>query len=158
MQPTFLPAPLHRAALRLAHRLRHRWRRWRRVPLAGVSLVLNDGAGRVLLVRHSYGPDLWALPGGGIAAGEDPLQAARREALEELGCEIADLRELDVVDDEISGSPHRAHIFAGRLTGAPVPDRREVVEGRFFAPDALPEQLGRLVRPRLALWLGSEQA
>ena len=28
--PGFLPAPLHRALLPLAHRLRHLWRRWRR--------------------------------------------------------------------------------------------------------------------------------
>jgi len=30
--PAFLPAPLHRALLPLAHILRHRWRRWRKAP------------------------------------------------------------------------------------------------------------------------------
>lgn len=157
MQPTFLPPPIHRAALRLAHKLRHRWRRWRRVKLAGVSLVLSDGAGRILLVRHSYGPEMWTFPGGGVARGEDPAAAARREVLEELGCPIEDLRELGVLDEIISGSPHRAHIFSARLIGTPKPDRREIVEARYFAPDALPDRLGRVVRPRLALWQRLEQ-
>ena len=39
----------------------------------------------ILLVRHSYGPQHWALPGGGLASGEDAEACARRELREELG-------------------------------------------------------------------------
>ena len=67
--PNLLPAPLHRALLPLAHGLRHRWRKWRRTPIAGVSVVITNLSGDVLLLRHSYGPNVWALPGGGLASG-----------------------------------------------------------------------------------------
>lgn len=49
-------------------------------------LLLVDGAGRVLLLRHD--PPLhvrhWAGPGGGIAAGETPQVALQREMSEEV--------------------------------------------------------------------------
>jgi hypothetical protein len=72
-----LPAPIHRALLPLAHGLRHRWRKWRGVRLRGCSVVITYAAGDVLLLRHSYGPELWALPGGGIT-GPALLGTARR--------------------------------------------------------------------------------
>ena len=67
-----IPSPLHRAALKLAHRLRHHWRKVRRTTPDGVSVIAHDLEGQILLVRHSYGPDGWYFPGGGIARGEAP--------------------------------------------------------------------------------------
>lgn len=43
----------------IAHRVRHRWRVWRGVPIAGVSVVITNLYGDVLLLKHSYGPDVW---------------------------------------------------------------------------------------------------
>lgn len=84
-----IPAPVHRALMPLAHAVRHRWRRWRKRPIAGVSVIVTNLPGDVLLLKHSYGPDVWSLPGGGLARGEDPLAAARREVFEELGVNLA---------------------------------------------------------------------
>jgi ADP-ribose pyrophosphatase YjhB (NUDIX family) len=66
-------------ALRWAHRLRNRWRRLVGMPLEGVSIILRNDAGEVLLVRHSYAGRRWTLPGGGVHRGEPPEQTARRE-------------------------------------------------------------------------------
>jgi len=54
---------------------------------AGLLIVHPDGE-RALLVRRSgevaY-PGQWSLPGGKVESGEEPIQAAIREAAEELG-------------------------------------------------------------------------
>ncbi len=152
--PSFLPVSLHRALLPLAARLRHRWRKWRKAPIAGVSVVVTNIGGDVLLLKHSYGPAVWALPGGGLKRGEDPMEAARREVREELGLELARLEPVAVIEEEISGSPHTAHIFTGVCDRQPRPDGREVIEARFFPPHSLPEPLGRTTRSRIAAWKG----
>lgn len=147
-----IPRSLHRAALRWAHSVRHRWRVIRRVPLAGVSVFVTDKDGRLLLVRHSYGPGGWALPGGGMGRGEDPLAAARREVREEIGCVLEGVAVVDVIEEELSGSPHTAWLVSGRTQDHPRPDRREIVEARFFPLHSLPEPLTRLTRIRVEAW------
>jgi ADP-ribose pyrophosphatase YjhB (NUDIX family) len=56
----------------------------------GVALLLVDGDGRLLLhLRDDKEgipqPGVWAIPGGAIEPGESPLEAAKRELLEETG-------------------------------------------------------------------------
>ncbi len=55
--------------------------------------MVTNTAGEVLLIRpHGYAPDQWTLAGGGVEAGESPVEAMRRELAEELGivCEQPD--------------------------------------------------------------------
>jgi 8-oxo-dGTP pyrophosphatase MutT (NUDIX family) len=54
--------------------------------LPAVSAVILDGAGRILLAR-SHGDEQWALIGGGMEPGEEPVTAIAREIKEELGVE-----------------------------------------------------------------------
>jgi ADP-ribose pyrophosphatase YjhB (NUDIX family) len=150
--PQFLPAALHRALLPVANLLRHRWRRWRKVPIAGVSVIITNLTGDVLLLKHSYGPAVWSLPGGGLSRGEHPLEAARREVREELGVELARIEPIGMLEEVLSGSPHTAHLFAAVCDRQPRPDRREVIEARFFPSHSLPEPLGRTTRDRIAAW------
>jgi ADP-ribose pyrophosphatase YjhB (NUDIX family) len=152
--PNILPAPLHRALLPLAHGVRHRWRRWRKVPIAGVSVIVTNLGGDVLLLKHSYGPQVWSLPGGGLSRGEEPVAAAQREVREELGVDLARLELVGTLEEVLSGSPHTAHIFTGICDCQPRPDRREVTEARFFPSHSLPEPLGETTRLRIAVWRG----
>ena len=57
-------------------------------------LLVLDSEGRVLLFRHRdpTGVPFWATPGGGLEPGETFEDAARREALEELGAAPSALR------------------------------------------------------------------
>ena len=67
-------------------------------PKVAVAVLLKKND-RVLLVQRSYDPQkgYWTLPSGFVDAGEDPVEAASRECLEETGLVIQDIRLLDVL-------------------------------------------------------------
>ncbi|HSQ96721.1 MAG TPA: NUDIX domain-containing protein [Croceibacterium sp.] len=146
-----IPAPLHRALLRVAHRVRRRWRRWTKPQIAGVAVIAIDEAGRVFLVRHGYGSGRWSLPGGGLGRREDPQECAHREMREELGCALEHLELAAELDEVLYGAPHRAYVFTARFVGDPRPDGREIVEAGWFGLDALPPDLVSFAAYRLRL-------
>lgn len=54
---------------------------------AGIILIEDDKV--ALIERHRAGLDYYVFPGGGVDEGETPEQGALREAMEELGVEVA---------------------------------------------------------------------
>lgn len=62
---------------------------------AGIILIENDKV--ALIERHRGGLDYFVFPGGGVDEGETPEQAAVREALEELGVEVAIGQKLAII-------------------------------------------------------------
>lgn len=99
--------------------------------------------GRVLLQLKAdgrFGGGWWNAPGGKIAGGESPLEAARREVHEETGLEVGELREHGILTflfgDSLDPS-FSVHIFS---TGSFAGELRPSDEGRleWFAEDALP--------------------
>jgi ADP-ribose pyrophosphatase YjhB (NUDIX family) len=147
-----IPAPLHRAALPLAHRVRHAWRQFSKAPLVGCAVIISNLDGSILLVRHSYGPPKWALPGGGVGRREDPEDATRREIREELGIELGKLTRVATLQDTLSKSPHETHLFEAVTDQFPRIDTREVIEARFFPRHSLPQPQGDETRKRLEAW------
>lgn len=141
MNPAILPVPVHRAALRLGHRLRKIWWRLRKSEVLGCSVITRDQASRILLVRHSYGHRAWGLPGGGLKRGEDAAEAAARELLEETGCILEGITKLGVATRQFHGAINRVEMFTAFTADIPKPDGREILEARFFPQDALPEGL-----------------
>jgi ADP-ribose pyrophosphatase YjhB (NUDIX family) len=159
-----LPIPLHRLALRIAHRLRMRWWRLARSQVKGLNIVALDAAGQVLLVRHSYGNPEWLPPSGGYGRHEDPAHAAVRELGEETGCRIEDMRCVAVEarpfhgEDDLPGrgACNLVHVFVGRTAGLPRIDGREILEARFFAIAELPPGLKASVPGWIAAWRTSQ--
>ncbi|WP_128893368.1 NUDIX domain-containing protein [Erythrobacter sp. HKB08] len=147
-----IPAPVQRALMPLAHRVRQIIWQITKPELTGVAVIALDLSNQLLLVRHSYGPEGWAVPSGGVKSGEDVLATARRELLEETGCEAGNLTELGVQVENLSGATNSVHVFSGRVSGQPRPDGRETIEARFFPTHSLPEPLLPATRRRLALW------
>lgn len=145
-------------AYRIAHALRVCWWRLAKPRIVGCQVLAFDEQGRLLLIRHSYGSRQWMLPGGGMKRGEDPLAAAAREMREETGCGLEDAREIAIADEPLHGARNRVHVVTGRALGMARPDGREVVEARFFAPGALPDQMPERLRERLADWLAASRS
>lgn len=146
-----LPAPLHRLALRVAHALRQRWWRLARPTIVGACVIARDYEGRVLLLKQTYGPKGWVLPGGGVGRDEDPAEAAAREFREETGCAPLDLTSVGISTEPLHGATNQVHVFTARIAGEPKADRREVADLRLFAPDALPADVSPSVARRLAM-------
>ena len=113
------------------------------------ALLVYDG--QVLLVRHTYGPDQWELPGGRVRRGEDPLDALRRELAEELGITIDTASKLDTQPGAGRQRLRQTHIYRVRVSTRTVHvDPVEIREARWCDPMAPPTPLGWLVDETLA--------
>ena len=55
---------------------------------SAVAAVIEDPAGRVLLVQQSQGHRRWVMPGGRVRDGESPIHAAVRDVREEIGTDV----------------------------------------------------------------------
>lgn len=110
-------------------------------PKVGVGVaVVEDG--RLLLIKRAMNPERgkWSLPAGFIDQGEDPKDAAAREALEETGLIVRIENVLDVFHNPpgVGGASvfilYRAQIIGGELAAAD-----DAADAGFFALDQLPE-------------------
>ena len=106
--------------------------------LAGVSAVVLDEQGRVLLFKHTYRREFpWDLPSGWLERSEDPADAIVREIREESGMQVCIERPLVV-----KKHPHLPLVdlvFLGHLV-EPVEFRPslEVSESGFFTLETAP--------------------
>jgi ADP-ribose pyrophosphatase YjhB (NUDIX family) len=108
--------------------------------------VCVDDQGRVLLARRAgeVFDGYWDLPGGFLEEGEHPLDALRRELLEETGLvvEPGDLLGIWMDrygDDE--GAPATLNLYwTARVVSGDQRPADDVSELRWFAPDALPSR------------------
>ena len=108
--------------------------------MIGAATVIIDDPDHVLLVKHSYGERNWELPGGRGETGESAEETARREAREEVGLDLDDLR-LTGVYWEPSADMHH-FVFRARAAEQPrVADKNEITELGWFSRDALPRPI-----------------
>jgi len=108
-----IPAALHRTALRAAYPFALAIWRLTRPRVAGAYVMVRRAADTPdeawVFVTHTYKPGL-TLPGGGIARGESPRAAARRETLEEVGLAFDEARFVARGDFELEYLHRRDHV------------------------------------------------
>lgn len=108
-----------------------------------VNIVAFTEDGQAIMVeQYRFGAGVLSLefPAGTLEEGEEPLDGARRELLEETGFEPAELRLVGTVYADPAVQDNLLHVVVARgcrLTGAQALDEGEDVHVRLVAPDAL---------------------
>jgi 8-oxo-dGTP pyrophosphatase MutT (NUDIX family) len=113
----------------------------------GVRLLLIR-EDQVLLVKHVY-EDKWYLPGGLVEKGETLEAATCREAWEEVGAQMKDLRLFGVYTNFENGRTDHIAVFISKefsLEGTP---DHEIEEVSFYPFQALPEKTSSGSRNRI---------
>jgi ADP-ribose pyrophosphatase YjhB (NUDIX family) len=92
-----------------------------RNPLLTVDIIIRFANDQIILIERKNPPYGWALPGGFVDYGESLEQAAVREALEETGLELDDLRQFRAYSDPARDPRHHtvSVVFAARGRGQP---------------------------------------
>ncbi|UCG93170.1 MAG: NUDIX hydrolase [candidate division WOR-3 bacterium] len=109
------------------------------IPTVDIIIEIRDG---IVLIKRKNPPYGWAIPGGFIDYGESAESAAKREAKEETGLDIEDLRQFHAYSDPNRDSRHHtlSVVFTAKARGKPraCDDAAEI---GVFTKDSLPETL-----------------
>lgn len=104
--------------------------------LIGVTGVIFDQQGKILLLKHTYRQQDWSLPGGYIKAKEHPGEALEREVKEESNLVISADEELKVSTDRESARIELCYL--GTYIGGNFKRSTEVSEAKLFEFEKLP--------------------
>ncbi|MGB9616670.1 MAG: NUDIX domain-containing protein [Desulfomonilaceae bacterium] len=109
------------------------------IPTADVIIVHKDG---VVLIKRKNPPYGWALPGGFIDYGETAEQAAVREAQEETGLRVSDLKLFGVYSaPDRDPRQHTITIVFSAHTDESPHGGDDAAEARVFSWNRLPEPM-----------------
>ena len=110
-------------------------------------MIFNE-AGLLLCVRMNYASHNWTTPGGRVNAGESPLDALKREVLEETGYQVEPKDLIGVYakpfEDDIVLSFEA--LVVSRFAWEP---NEEISEVKWFHPSELPTQMSFIVQTRV---------
>jgi 8-oxo-dGTP diphosphatase len=112
-------------------------------PIPAATGLIFDKEGRILLVLRGRNPNKnqWCLPGGFVETDETPIQAAKREVLEETGINVSSPTLIDInfqkslfYKTSILIIGYHFAEYSGTLIAGD-----DAEDARFFALDSLPK-------------------
>jgi len=115
-------------------------------PQVGTAMIITRDD-KVLLMKRkgAHGNGTWSTPGGHLDFGETPEECAAREAKEEVGLEVVDVRFRTVTNDLFeSEGKHYITIWMEGTSASGEPYIASVAEAEeigWYAWDALPSPL-----------------
>lgn len=111
-------------------------------------VIVQDGMTLLAKRRGSHAQGMWGSMGGHVKFGESPIETSIREAREELGIEIGNLRFLTVLNMVRDGKHYIDVSFvADLIAGEPkIQEPHRIEEIGWFSLDELPQPLFDPVR------------
>ncbi len=110
-------------------------------PRLTVDAIIRTPSG-IVLIKRSYDPPGWALPGGFVDVGETVEAAAVREAFEETGLAISNLWLVGVYSDpERDPRFHTVSVVFGSTSNSTPVGGDDAAEAQIFPDTSLPEQI-----------------
>lgn len=105
---------------------------------ASVAAVVFNESGEVMLLDHVLRPQPgWAIPGGFMNSGEQPIEAVKREICEETGLDLKKLELFRV--RTVSG--HIEFLFRAEAVGTAAVKSLEINAVGWFNLEDLPKQM-----------------
>lgn len=114
---------------------------------AAITAIFNKERTHVLLIKRRDVP-VWVLPGGQIEPGEQPEEAAEREAEEETGCKISIEQHIGIYTP-INRLTRKTYLYSGSLNAKTQTSSEEAKEIQFFPLKKLPKMLP----PPFDIWI-----
>ena len=111
------------------------------MPILGVNVAIIQDDKVLLTKRKDF--QVWCLPGGEVDAGESLVEAAIREAREEVGFEVQLERLVGIhTRPQWLGCGSHVVVFAAKIVGGSLATQsQEVLEARFFSVGELPGEM-----------------
>jgi len=109
-------------------------------PKLAVGALLQDEAGRVLLIRRAVIPRIgyWAVPSGFVEHDEQPRAALQREIAEETGIQAEIGRVIDLFPNADARKSGAFLLFEARPRGGELRPGDDVSAARWFGPEDAP--------------------
>jgi 8-oxo-dGTP diphosphatase len=112
------------------------------MPVVDIIIEMPTAAGRpgVVLIERKNEPHGWAIPGGFVDYSETVEAAAVREAKEETGLDIRNLRQMQVFSDPARDPRYHtiSTVFIAEAAGTPR-GGDDAAAARVYSLDALPD-------------------
>ncbi len=108
-------------------------------PIPTVDIIIEI-EGKIVLIKRKNPPFGWALPGGFVDYGESYEQAAQREAKEETGLAVYNLRQFHTYSEPDRDPRHHtaSTVFTAQAQGVPQ-GQDDALEAKLFDEENLPE-------------------
>lgn len=110
-------------------------------PRLTVDAIIRTASG-IVLIKRSYEPLGWALPGGFVDVGETVEAAAKREAFEETGLTISDIWLVGVYSDPKRDPRfHTVSVVFGAISNSAPVGGDDASDACIFPDSALPDKI-----------------
>lgn len=120
----------------------------------GIRLLLIKES-TVLLVRHTYQGNYWFLVGGGVKRNENLLEATRREAKEEVGATLGELKLLGMYTNYFDYKSDHVAVFVCEDFSLSGTSDNEIEKIEFFPLNNLPTNLASGHKRRILEYVGN---